>query len=108
VQIGWQSIARRIVPAAPFLALARTNRRETMSDDNKKHGTMPADKSASDGKMAGLVSKMQTVKSVWDKAPEGAKKANALRHYQSAEKAQKAGNDAEAVRELDEATKALT
>jgi hypothetical protein len=48
------------------------------------------------------------VKSVWDKAPEGAKKANALRHYQSAEKAQKAGHDAEAVRELDEATKAVT
>ncbi len=78
-----------------------------MSDDHKKHDSTPADKTSTDGKMAGIVSKMQTVKSVWDKAPEGAKKANALRHYQSAEKAQKAGNDAEAIRELDEATKAL-
>jgi hypothetical protein len=108
VQVGWQSLARRIVPVAPFPAPACTNRRKIMSEDNISHGTLPADKSAADGKMAGLISKMQTVKSVWDKAPEGAKKANALRHYQSAEKAQKAGNDAEAIRELDEATKALT
>ncbi len=51
--------------------------------------------------------KMQTVKSAWDKAPEGDKKSNALKHYQSAEKAQKAGNETEAMRELDHATKAL-
>jgi hypothetical protein len=55
----------------------------------------------------GLMGKMQTVKSAWDKAPEGDKKSNALKHYQSAEKAQKAGNETEAMRELDHATKAL-
>ena len=79
-----------------------------MSDNNNTQGNTPADKTATDGKMSCIVSKMQTVKSVWDKAPEGAKKANALRHYQSAEKAQKAGNYAEAIRELDQASHALT
>lgn len=79
-----------------------------MSDHNKTHATLPTDNSPAGDKSSGIVSKMQTVKSVWDKAPEGSKKANALRHYQSAEKAQKAGNDAEAMRELDEATKALS
>ena len=51
--------------------------------------------------------KMKSVKTAWDKAPAGAKKDAALKHYQAAEKAVTAKNDAEAIRELDAATKAL-
>lgn len=84
-----------------------------MSDNNmnKDHKGKQADQTAansqSNDKQAGVTNKMQTVKSAWDKAPEGTKKANALKHYQSAEKAQKSGNDTEAMRELEEATRAL-
>ncbi len=51
--------------------------------------------------------KMKTVKAAWDKAPAGAKKDSALKHYQAAEKAHKAKNDTEADRELDKAKHAL-
>jgi len=51
--------------------------------------------------------KMKAVKAAWDKAPAGPKKDAALRHYQAAEKAQAAKLDAECIRELDAATKAL-
>lgn len=51
--------------------------------------------------------KMKTVKAAWDKAPAGAKKDKALTHYQAAEKAQTAKNDAECLKELDAATHAL-
>ena len=88
-----------------------------MSQDNKpnetKMGTqhtppvLPTGTPDKTQDKGGLTGKVQTVKSAWDKAPEGDKKSNALKHYQSAEKAQKAGNETEAMRELDHATKAL-
>lgn len=71
-----------------------------------KRGILPTENSPADMK-SGVSSKMQTVKSAWEKAPDGDKKDNALKHYQSAEKAQKSGNDAEAMRELEEASRAL-
>ncbi len=52
--------------------------------------------------------KMISVKAAWDKAPAGPKKDNALKHYQAAEKAHTANNDAEANKELGAATKALS
>jgi hypothetical protein len=51
--------------------------------------------------------KMKSVKAVWDKALAGPKKDAALKHYQAAEKAQTAKNDAECNREPDAATHAL-
>ncbi|MEO0916226.1 MAG: hypothetical protein AAFY31_04480 [Pseudomonadota bacterium] len=48
-----------------------------------------------------------SVKAAWDKAPEGPKKATALKHYQAAEEAIKAGNDEKAHKELKEASRAL-
>ncbi|MSU92058.1 hypothetical protein GE300_21150 [Rhodobacteraceae bacterium 2CG4] len=51
--------------------------------------------------------KMTAVKAAWDKAPAGPKKNAALKHYQAAEKASTAKNDAGTNRELDAATLAL-
>lgn len=51
--------------------------------------------------------RMSNVKAAWDKAPAGPKKDAALKHYQAAEKAQVAKNDAECGRHLDAATSAL-
>lgn len=51
--------------------------------------------------------KMTSVKAAWDKAPSGPKKDAALKHYQAAEKAHTAKNDAETNKELDAATHAL-
>lgn len=48
-----------------------------------------------------------SVKAAWDKAPEGAKKAAALKHFQAAEKAHEADNGEEAHKELKEASRAL-
>jgi hypothetical protein len=45
--------------------------------------------------------KMKSVKATWDKAPAGPKKDAALKHYQAAEKAHTAKNDAETNKELD-------
>ena len=53
------------------------------------------------------VKHMASVKSAWDKAPEGPKKATALKHYQAAERAHEAENDEEAHKELKEASRAL-
>ena len=53
------------------------------------------------------VKHMASVKAAWDKAPEGPKKATALKHYQAAEKAHDAENDEEAHNELKEASRAL-
>lgn len=50
---------------------------------------------------------MKTVKAAWDKAPAGAKKDAALKHYQAAEKAHTAKHDADATKELDAAVHAL-
>jgi len=81
---------------------------EKMSGDaESKPATLPTANSGSSQK-PDLSARLQTVKSAWDKAPEGDKKARALKHYQSAEKAQKSGNDAEAMRELEEASLALS
>ncbi len=52
--------------------------------------------------------KMKTVKSAWDAAPAGPKKDAALKHYEAAQKAQTAKNDADCNRALDAATHALT
>lgn len=52
--------------------------------------------------------KMISVKAAWDKAPAGPKKDAALKHYQAAEKANTAKNDAETNKELDAATHALS
>lgn len=62
---------------------------------------------SSNDSQSGVITEMQTVKTAWDEAPEGVKKANALKHYQSAEKAQKSGDNTEAMRELKEAARAL-
>jgi hypothetical protein len=51
--------------------------------------------------------KMKSVKATWDKAPAGPKKDAALKHYQAAEKAHTAKNDAETNKELDAAAHAL-
>lgn len=59
---------------------------------------LPGGARTGEGNQSGINSRMEAVKSPWHKAPEGRNKANALKHYQSAEKAQKAGNDCEAGR----------
>ena len=51
--------------------------------------------------------KMKSVDAAWDKAPAGPKKDAALKHYQAAEKAQEAHDDALSNRELNAATNAL-
>ncbi len=51
--------------------------------------------------------KMKAVKTAWDKAPSGPKKEAALTHYKAAEKAMTAKNDADCLKSLDAATKAL-
>ena len=53
------------------------------------------------------VKHMASVKAAYDKAPEGSKKAAALKHYQAAEKAHEAENDEEAHNELKQASRAL-
>jgi hypothetical protein len=58
-------------------------------------------------KQTNVADKMKTVKAAWDKAPSGPKKDAALKHYQAAEKAHTAKNEAEAIKELDLATRAL-
>lgn len=50
---------------------------------------------------------MKSVKAAWDKAPAGPKKDASLKHYQAAEKAHTAKNDAETMKELDAASHAL-
>ena len=52
--------------------------------------------------------KMNSVRAAWDKAPSGPKKETALKHYQAAEKALAAKNDAETNKELDAASQALS
>lgn len=52
--------------------------------------------------------KMTSVKAAWDKAPAGPKKDAALKHYQAAEKAHTAKNDAETNNALDAARRALS
>lgn len=84
-----------------------------MSNENpndgkqQAQGVISAGKQTNQAETGGVDRKLEDVKSAWDKAPEGDKKANALQHYQSAEKAMKAGNEPEAIRELDNATRAL-
>lgn len=56
---------------------------------------------------ASTVDKMKSVKTACDKAPAGAKKDAALTHYKAAEKAQMAKNDADCIKALDAASKAL-
>jgi hypothetical protein len=51
--------------------------------------------------------RMKTVKAAWDKAPAGAKKDAAEKHYAAAGKALGAKNEAECVKELDAAVAAL-
>ncbi|WP_223427191.1 hypothetical protein [Tateyamaria pelophila] len=51
--------------------------------------------------------KMTSVKAALDKAPSGPKKDLALKHYQAAEKAHTAKNEADTNKELDAATRAL-
>ncbi len=58
-------------------------------------------------RMPSTEEKMKSVKAVWDKALAGPKKDAALKHYQAAEKAQTAKNDADCNRELDAAKHAL-
>lgn len=60
-----------------------------------------------DSKSPNTAEQMKTVKSAWDAAPAGPKKDASLKHYQAAEKAQTAKNDAECIRELDAAKHAL-
>ncbi len=57
--------------------------------------------------MSAASEKMKTVKSAWDKAPTGPKKDASLKHYQAAEKAHTAKNEAECIKELDAAKLAL-
>ena len=51
--------------------------------------------------------KMASVEAALDKAPSGPKKDLALKHYQAAEKAHTAENDADTNKELDAAPRAL-
>lgn len=51
--------------------------------------------------------KMKTVKAACDKAPAGPKKDAALKQYQAAQQSQKDKKENQAIRELDQATKAL-
>jgi len=51
--------------------------------------------------------KVKSVKSAWDMAPSGPKKDAALTHYQAAQTAQTAKNDAECIKCLDAASHAL-
>ena len=51
--------------------------------------------------------KMTSVKAAWNKAPSGPKKDAALKHYQAAEKAHAAKNEADTNKELDAAPRAL-
>lgn len=51
--------------------------------------------------------KMQSVKATCDNAPAGPKKDAAIKHYQAAEKAHSADNDAETNKQLDAAAHAL-
>jgi len=51
---------------------------------------------------------MKSVKATWDKAPAGPKKDAALKHYQAAEKAHADKNEAETIKSLDAAGKALS
>jgi hypothetical protein len=59
-------------------------------------------------KSTNVADKMKTVKAAWDKAPAGPKKDAALKHYQAAEKAHTAKNDADTHKSLDAATHALS
>ena len=68
---------------------------------------MKATPSTTPHKNSGAEDKMKSVKAAWDKAPAGSKKDAALKHYQAAEKAHAAKNDAECMKELDAATHAL-
>lgn len=52
--------------------------------------------------------KMTSVKAAWDKVPAGPKKDAALKHYQAAETAHTAKNEAETNKELDAATAKLS
>lgn len=54
-----------------------------------------------------ITEKMESVKAAWDKAPAGSKKDAALKHYQAAEKAVAAKNEAEAMKSLKAASHAL-
>jgi hypothetical protein len=58
--------------------------------------------------MTSASEKMKTVKAAWDKAPAGPKKDASLKHYQAAEKAISAKNNAECIKELNAATHALS
>ncbi|TQD33301.1 hypothetical protein ACTTAK_18245 (plasmid) [Rhodobacter capsulatus] len=51
--------------------------------------------------------RIKTVKAAWDKAPDGPKKEAALKHYQAAEKAHTAKDDAGVTKSLDAAVAAL-
>ncbi|MEX0583208.1 MAG: hypothetical protein WD185_06020 [Sneathiella sp.] len=51
--------------------------------------------------------KMKSVKAACDNAPAGPKKDASLKHYQAAEKAHTAKNDAETNKELDAASQSL-
>ncbi|MBM2290889.1 hypothetical protein JQX09_03130 [Sulfitobacter pseudonitzschiae] len=61
----------------------------------------------SDNKSTTTADKMKSVKAAWDKAPSGPKKDAAKKHYDAAEKAHTAKNDAETNKELDAAKHAL-
>ena len=58
--------------------------------------------------MTNASEQMKTVKAAWDKAPSGAKKDASLKHYQAAEKALAANNNADCIKECNAATHALS
>ena len=60
-----------------------------------------------DSKTSSTAEKVKTVKGAWDAALAGPKKDTAHKHYQAAQKAQAAKNDAECNRELDASKRAL-
>lgn len=53
------------------------------------------------------IEKMKSVRVAWEKASPSPKRDAAMTHYQAAEKAQVAKNDADCLKALDAATKAL-
>lgn len=60
-----------------------------------------------DKKFTTTADKMKSVKAAWDKVPSGPKKDAAKKHYDAAEMAHTAKNDAETNEELDAAKHAL-
>jgi hypothetical protein len=91
-----QMVQRLPLPLHPQLLA------DPLQNSSERNITMPQSTN-----MSAATEQMKTVKAAWDKAPSGPKKDAALKHYQAAEKARSANNDAECIKELNAASSAL-